>query len=416
MKYILAVLLVLFASYGDIFLFRIGIVPVAPSLFLIPLFISLSILRYSFNDYIDIIKTHTFKFFAFITFLSIVYTAFSDASTEIMIGEIALNFITLFIYVFAVHFFRKEGKPMAMAVLVGGLVVSGGSVLYDFFIGLPKHSVRLEQSVRKGGFGENPNQAASGIKFLALAALVYITETKVFRFMIIAFLLLTVFLTFSRSGLVSVFFILVLGAINNWSNKFQKNGKVLFQSFFKLVLLFSVIYISLIAFSNVIRDNFPQFTRGAAGKRLDLLTGQSESSKISSDALEGGRADLLLAYFEEFKQNPMGFGTGYSIDKRINGDKLNTHNYYVYLAVNLGFIALLVYLFYVAYNANVAIKHDQFYYFIFAILFFLEGFFTHTIFHERPIVICLAFFDSLLYPNSTSSQYLARRISKTNLP
>lgn len=404
MKYILGLLIVLFTSYSDIFLFRIGIVPVEPSMFLIPLFIFLGFIKYSVTGLIEIFTTHTFRFFGFITFLSIVYAAFSNARSEVIITEIALNFITLFMYLIAIQFFRTESKQLVTVVMVLGLLVCGGSVLYDFFVGLPNYSMKLANSVRKGGFGENPNQAASGIKFLALGALVLVHKSKYFKFFIIAFMLLAVFMTFSRSGLVSVFFILVFGAINNWSDKFQKDPRALFISLFKLLILFFVIYVSLIALSNVIRANFPQFTRGEAGKRLDLLTGQSEKSNISSDAIEGGRATLLLDYFIEFKQNPLGLGTGYSTDKTANGGKLNTHNYFIYLAINLGFIAFVCFLIYLAYNARVAFKYDQFYYLIFAILFFLEGFFTHTLFHERPIILCLAFFDSLIYTRQTNSE------------
>lgn len=412
MKYILGFLLVLFASYADIFLFRINIVPRPPSEFLIPLFIILGFIRYSIVDLYDITKTHTFKLLAFIIFISMVFAAFSNASSDVIITEIALNFITLFLYVIAVQFFRTENKSLVTAVVVMGLLVSGGSVMYDFLVGLPSYSLKLANSVRKGGFGENPNQAASGIKFIALAALVNLTETKILKSVVITFLLIAVFLTFSRSGLVSVFFILVFGAMNNWSNKFPKDPSVLVQNSFKLILLFAVLYISLIAFSNVIRTNFPQFTRGEAGKRLDLLSGKSDKSNISSDAIEGGRADLVFVYIDEFMQNPFGYGTGYTSDKKANGDKLNTHNYYLYLAVNFGYIAFIVYLIYIAYNVRLAFKHNQFYYLIFTILFFLEGFFTHTIFHERPIVLSLAFFDSIIYRKSLNSSNISKTITQ----
>ncbi|WP_340155443.1 O-antigen ligase family protein [uncultured Winogradskyella sp.] len=397
MKYLLGLLLVLFASYADIFLFRVNVVPLEPSMFLIPLFIVIGFLKYSITDMYDILKSHTFRFFAFITLLTILYSVFTKASEEVIITEISLNFITLLLYIIAVHFFRTESKPLVTTVIIVGLLLCGGSVVYDLMFGLPNQSLKLAQSVRKGGFGENPNQAASGIKFLALCALVLIWNKKYARFFVLTFLLITVFVTFSRSGLVSVFFILALGAINNWSNQFQKNPVAMILSFFKLIVLFIFIAISLVVLANVIRANFPQFTRGEAGKRLDLLTGQSEASNISSDAIEGGRGTLLLEYFDEFKQNPLGLGTGYSSDKKANGGKLNTHNYYLYLAVNLGFLALLLYIIFNAYNIRLAFKHNQFYYLIFTLLFFLEGFFTHSIFHERSILVCLAFFDSQIY-------------------
>ena len=271
MKYLLGLLLVLFASYADIFLFRVNVVPLEPSMFLIPLFIVIGFLKYSITDMYDILKSHTFRFFAFITLLTILYSVFTKASEEVIITEISLNFITLLLYIIAVHFFRTESKPLVTTVIIVGLLLCGGSVVYDLMFGLPNQSLKLAQSVRKGGFGENPNQAASGIKFLALCALVLIWNKKYARFFVLTFLLITVFVTFSRSGLVSVFFILALGAINNWSNQFQKNPVAMILSFFKLIVLFIFIAISLVVLANVIRANFPQFTRGEAGKRLDLL-------------------------------------------------------------------------------------------------------------------------------------------------
>jgi hypothetical protein len=402
MKYILAILLILLSTYSDIFLFRIGIIPLPPSSFLIPLFLALAGLKYSVIDYIDIFKTHSFKMLGLILFLSIVYAAITKASFTVIIEKISLNAITLLLYLYAVQFFRTESKKIVIFVLVISLFILGGSVLYDFSIGLPKYSKALAGSVRKGGFGENPNQAASGIKFLALAALVYISDTKTLKYFVIIFMLFTVFLTFSRSGLLSVIMILGFGSLNNWHYNFKTTASVLFSRSMKLLILFAVLWISLLALSNVIRNNFPQFTRGEAGKRLDLLTGQSKSNDLQKEAISGGRGDLLISYFEDFMENPLGYGTGYSSDKKANNGKLNTHNYYLYLGVNLGFIALVIYLIYVVYNVKFAYNHDQFYYFIFALLFLLEGFFTHSIFYERPIIICLAFFDSLVYRKNTT--------------
>ncbi|WP_411895054.1 O-antigen ligase family protein [Winogradskyella sp. A2] len=400
MKYILGILIILFATYADIFLFRIGIVPLEPALFLIPLFIVVSVIKYPVIDYLSVFKSHSFKLLAFVLFMSMIYSAFSNASSEVIIQKISLNLITLLLYLYIVHFFRTENKQLVVAVAVIGTFVLGGSILYDFFYGLPKHNIDLAMSVRKGGFGENPNQAASGVKFLALASLVYLTKSKTLKYIVIAFMCLTVFMTFSRSGLVSIILILAFGALNNWNFNFQQEISVLFQRFFKLFLLFAILYVSLIALADVIRENFPEFTRGEAGERLDLLTGKSKSRNMHQGAIEGGRAELLIDYIDKFVKNPLGYGTGYSSDKRVNGGMLNTHNYYIYLAVNLSFLTLVAFLVYVYYNFKLAFQYNQFYYFLFAVMFFLEGFFTHNLFYERSVLVCVAFFDSCIYKKS----------------
>ena len=395
MKYFIAVLLILFATFTDIFLFRIGIIPWQPSSFLIPLFFVVGVLRYPLVDLIDIFKSHSFKLFSIILFFSIVYSVISTAPFAIIKLDIVLNLITLLLYVFMVQFFRAENKNLVFLVIFLSFVILSGSVWYDFFIGIPKFSVNLEDMVRKGGFGENPNQAASSIKFLALCVFVYLENSKMKRTLFVIAMVVSVFLTFSRSGLISVILIIMLGTANNWSAKFKISSSVVFKSLFKMAFLFTGLYFILIILAGIVRENVPAFTRGAAGERIDLLLGKSKKSAISEDVGSGGRGDLLFKYLDDFKNNPFGYGTGFSDDERIN--YLNTHNYYLYLAVNFGVLALILYLVYIVYGLKLSIRMDQFYYLIFIVLIIFEGMVTHHIFFNRSMLLCLAFFDSLIY-------------------
>ncbi len=397
MKYIFCVLIILFASYADVFLFRINILPVEPSGFLLPLFFVVFLLRYSIKEFIDIFKSHSFKLLFLILILSIVFGVLSNATFEVIKTEIVLNIITLLLYVFVLHFCRTENKKIVTITLLLAFVVLAGSVLYDFFIGLPEYSLKLAQSARKGGFGENPNRAASGIKFLGLCVLLLLHNKKTKRYWIISILVISVFLTFSRSGIISVILILMLGTMNNWNPTFQLDIKILFKSFFKIIFLFTILYVALLSFSEIIKENFPDFTKGAAGQRMDLLLGKSDKGLLEEDsgASGGGRGGLFISYLNDFMDNPFGYGTGHSTDKTIYPS--NTHNYYLYMAINYGILALILYLIYIWYSLNLSIKLNQFYYFIFFVLFVFEGFITHSIFFERPIIISLAFFDSQIY-------------------
>ncbi|MDO5980480.1 O-antigen ligase family protein [Flavivirga spongiicola] len=401
MKYVLGGLIILFASYSDIFLYRIGIIPVPPAEFLLPLFMGVFLLKYSIKDFIDLFRSHSFKLFLSILIFSITYAAFSQASSEIITQKIVLNTFTLLLYTFVVHYFRAEDKKTVIIVVSLCLAVLAGSMLYDFFIGLPKYNLRLSQNVRKGGFAENPNGAASGIKFLALGLLVLINKNKKLRYFTIAVMVITVFLTLSRSGMVSIVLILIFGTMNNWSSKIKLDPKTVFLSFFKIIALFSIIYISLLSFSEVIRENFPQFSRGAAGQRMDMLLGKSEL-KIDEGGTSGGRGVLLVEFFIDFLDHPMGRGTGYSSDKNFNN--LNSHNYFLYLGINFGLLSLLIYLYYIGYSVKLSLKYDQFYYLIFVVLMIFEGFVSHNIWHTRTLIICLALFDSQIYRKFTDNQ------------
>lgn len=396
MKYILAVLLILFASFSDMFLFLVGVIPFQPSSFLIPLFIIISIVTYSIKDFFDLFKSHTsMLFIAFILF-SVIYSAFSPASQEVIVMEIALNVITFMLYIFTVQFFRSENKKLGVLVLFISFIILSGSLFYDFFIGLPKFNVSLEEMVRKGGFGGNPNRTASGLKFLALCILAYLYHSKSKRSIFILLMVVSVFFTFSRGGILSIVLILIMGTANNWNSKIQINPLQLFKSVFSMVFLFASLFLILNLLSVVIKENVPAFSRGSAGERLDMLTGQSKKNTVEYEVnLEGSRSDLLLKYSSLFAENPLGYGTGYTTDKTFN--PLNTHNQYLYYAVNFGFLAILVYLMYFAYGIKLTLKFDQFYYLIFIVLLLFEGFVTHNIFVNKSVLITLAFFDSLIY-------------------
>ena len=401
MKYILGLLIILFATYADIFLFRINIIPVPPAEFLLPLFMVLFVLKYPIKDVLMRFKSYSTKFFIAVLLLSIAFSAITKASTEIIITNISLDIITLILYIFISHYFCTEDKKTVFTVVLLAFIVLAGSVWYDFLIGLPKYNLKLSEAVRKGGFGENPNKAASGIKFLALGVLVYLEKAKTKKYILIALMVFSVFITFSRSGTVSVILILILGTINNWSTSFQITMRRLFISFFKIIILFSILYMILLSLAGAIRENFPAFTRGAAGERMDLLLGKSKKSVIAEDTNKGGgggRGDLLFKYLDSFMDQPWGHGTGYSDDKRHN--KLNTHNHYLYMAINFGLLGLLIYLVFIGYGLKLSLRKDQFYCFIFFFLFLFEGFIAHNIFYERSVLVSLAFFDSLMYRNS----------------
>ena len=104
MKYFIGGLIVLFASYTDIFLFRSNIIPVPPSSFLIPLFMGLCLINYSIKDLIDIFKYHSFRILFIVLLFSLIYAGFSKAKSSIITEKIVLNIITLLLYTFILHF------------------------------------------------------------------------------------------------------------------------------------------------------------------------------------------------------------------------------------------------------------------------------------------------------------------------
>lgn len=393
----------MFASYSDIFLYRIGIIPVQPSMFLIPLFLGLFFLYYSPKRYLDILNSHTFIFIFFILVLKILYSIPSQADGAIIEEEIVRQIMTLLLYMTAVHIFRTAPKKDIYLFFIASIILLAGSVWYDFFIGLPKYNLDLAQSLRKGGFGENPNQSSSGIKFLCLGFLFLLNKKVLARNTLVFFMVSSIFLTFSRSGIVSVILILALGTLNSWNIELKIDPIKQSKNIFKIIILFVTLYGALLIFADYIRTEVPAFTRGAAGERMDLLLGQSDQVIMeSNDDGELSRFGLFKRYLNDFFDNPLGYGTGFTADKAFN--PLKTHNYYLYHAVNFGVFALLAYLFYLIKNINIGWKQKNSYYFLFGILLMLEGFFSHSILIERAILISVAFFDSLVYKRTYTGQ------------
>lgn len=402
MKYIIAFILILFASFADIFLYKIGLIPFQPSYFLLPLFLVICIIRYAVKDILAICKTHSFKYFCSILLLSIIYAAISPASTDIIIQDIVLNLLTILLYLYIIQFFKYEPRWLGFFVVFTSFAVLASSVWYDYFVGLPKFSRNIEEMVRKGGFGENPNQAASALKFLALCVLVYLQNSKIKRISFIIVIVASVFITFSRSGMISIILILILGISNNWKKTFNLNPQKLFISSFNMIFLFVGLYIGLVFFAGFLKSQFPELGRGAIGERIDLLLGKGETRISTEDVGTGGRGDLLFKYIDAFKDWPLGYGTGFSADRRYNS--MNPHNYYLYIAIDYGFLALLIYFFYLAISVKTSIRRNQFYFLIFMILLIFEGLIADHIYFVRPILICLAFFDSFLYNNQSKIQ------------
>lgn len=396
MKKVLLSLLVLFASYADIFLFRIGIIPVSPAYFLIPLFLGLFTLYYKPVNYILLKKTHSFRFLLTFFILSLIFGLKQVANTSVLITVIVLSLIALFLYWFAFYFFLNINKKQIRVFLMLSFLILSTSIWYDTFVGLPQFNQSLFPSLRKGGFAENPNQGASGIKFLALALLLFYRDNKLMRNIILVISMSTVFITFSRSGLVSMMILIILLLLNNWKVNFNFKITYTFSMAIKSVIFFTILYIVMLNLANFIQQEIPAFSEGEAADRIAMLTGKGDKKVINEDDTgKYGRKSLLNKYLNDFYDNPMGIGTGFAHDESLN--LRNTHNYYLLSAVEYGVIGLLVYLYFLFSSFRHSLKSNNFYYFVFCIFMVFEGLISHSVFQERTIILCLALMDSQIY-------------------
>lgn len=391
MKYLLFFLLVIFASSLDRFLYDSATISLLPSQFFIPLFLIISLFTYKFDLYLRVVKTHTFKFFLFFFFLSILFSLISESSFDVLITDIVNKIISLLLFTMAMCFFFKYDEKFIKVFLIVSIIILGLSIWYDIFYDLDS----LKFNLRKGGFAGNPNIGASALKFLGLCLIISINNRKA-RLLLLLFLAITIFATFSRSGLLSLFIIIVLLLINQWSSKFNVQGWKLISSGFKITVVLMVSYFVLFNVANFIQKQIPAFSEGTAGQRIDLLLGRSDINDIRSlDSGESGRETVALKFIDLFRQNPFGYGTGYTGDLEINST--NTHNYFLTAAIEFSFIGLLVLIWFLFKGLKSALVYNYYHYFLFFVLLIFECFISHGLFTERAIIIALAFMDYKLF-------------------
>ena len=397
MRLVLTILLVLFASYADIFLYRRGIVPVTPAYFLIPLFMMLFVVANNPLKYLSLTKSHTFQFFAMIVVLSIIYANISIARPGPIITTMVLSVISLLLYWFAVHFFRTVDKRYLGIFLILAFITLSCSLWYDVLKGLPAPTNLVKGNLRKGGFAENPNTAASGIKFLGFALLFYFRKNKLWRNIFLILTVFSVFLTFSRSGIISVVLMTLALLMNNWEEKFNIKGLDVIKKGMKVIFIFGMLYLLIYSLVDILRSEIPELNEGDAAARIDQLLGKGDQTIINQDDnTQFGRNTLLKRYSRVFFENPEGMGTAFASDPMLN--LLNTHNYYLYVGVEYGIFGLFAFLLFLFRCIKIGIKKNSFYYLVLGCLLAFEGLISHGMFEERAIILVIAFFDALIYP------------------
>jgi len=396
MKYVLFFFIILFASFSDQFLYNARIIPYRPTDLIVPLFFLCFVVTFHLNNYFKYLRTNTFKFLLVFFLFSVLFGLNKIVAFEEIKISIANHLIALLLYSFSLVLFAKSTVKETRFFLLIALVVISLSIWYDMFIGLPTKDVNLVGQARKGGFAGNPNVGASAVKFLGFALLLLYNKIKIMKPIILVLTFSSVFLTFSRSGLLATLMFIILLVLNDWKPYFNIKGARLIVTGIKTFLILGLLYALLLTFADIVREEVPAFRHGAAAERLDLLTGRSKRSVISSeDTGNYGRETLVIKYLDDFYSHPLGLGTGYCQDKSIN--LKNTHNFYLRAAVEYGIFGLLVFVIFLYRSIKLSYSKNNYYYFVFILLILFECFISHFLFYEKSIVIVFALMDNHLY-------------------
>lgn len=393
MRYLVFVIMILFVTNLDIFIYRADIFPLRPSEFLLPLFFVSSLLCFKLEIILSTLKTHTVKFFIVFIILSVLYSISTETDSEVIKTTIVNSVFSLLIYIFAMAFFLDSNKGLVSKFFIASVVILAISVWYDTFIGLNENSDQL----RKGGFAENPNIGASALKFLSLSLLLFYRNSKS-KLIILFAILTTIFITFSRGGILSILIIAVLLILNNWKSEFNLKVDSVIITALKSVGIIVITYFAFVFIANIIQKEIPSFAQGEAGERINLILGNKKSNNIEVKGgdLYDSRSNVATKYKNLFLNNPFGYGTGYTSDGQIN--KIDTHNYYLKSGIDYGIFGMITLLAFLFYNIVSGLKRNNYFYFIFALLLIMECFVSHGLFLEKAILITLAFMDSKIYP------------------
>lgn len=393
MKKLLLILMLILAVSLDIFSYNAGILPAKPIYTVLPLFFILFAITYHPVIVINLINTRTFIFLVFIFILSVVFAINSPANKEVILTEVVNSFISILLYIcFYVVFVTSKPLDTRIFFFSAIFIITCG-LIYDMFVGL--NSANL--NVRKGGFSGNPNIAAASLKFLGLCLLILMNKHKTTRNGLLIFVILGIFMTFSRSGLIGIVLIAVLMILNEWKAKFNFSALAFITSSFKVIAALFFIYFVLVFSAEYLQQEIPALNQGDAKDRVDLLLGKSESLGTNDDNNSYGRKNLTIMYTNEFMDEPLGHGTGYSADFDIKLQ--DTHNVFLKMGINYGFIGFILIMFFFITSLNNAIKTDNYFYFVFILVLFADGLTSHNIFFDRPLLISFALMDSLLHSN-----------------
>ena len=331
--------------------------------------------------------------------LSVVYAINSPANEEVVLTEVVNSAITFLLYMcFYVIFVTSKHSELRIFFFTS-LVVISCALFYVMFFGLNPANL----NVRKGGFSGNPNIAATSLKFLGLCLLILMSKHIKIRNGVLIFIILAIFMTFSRSGLIGIALIAVLMIFNEWKPKFRFSALKFITSGFKILIAFFLIYFVLSISAEYLQQEIPALNEGDAKARVDLLLGKSASGVIATndDNNSYGRKNLTIMYTNEFMDDPLGHGTGYSSDFDIKLQ--DTHNVFLKMAVNYGFVGFILILGFFISSLNNAIKTNNYFYFVFTLILLTEGLASHNMFFERPLLLSLAMMDSILYSDKNSN-------------
>lgn len=373
-------MLVIVLSVSDIFFYRINLLPIEPSYFFTPLLVLALFLN---KDRFRKVYLHinSLLFFIIVVIISIVYLLFTDYQNALQTsGLILLSFIY---YLISVFFFSNINFNQIKNIVLISFAILGFSVVFDMFFS-------NQIVVRAAGFAENPNSTALRLNLLFIL-LMYLFQQKRTRNIIIALTIFFITLTLSRSGMITFFLSLFIMVLNDFQIKLDFS--IIKKRFAKSILKYVVIIISFNLLLIIATPLIPGFQYSAALDRIEKLKG-TNSIVSDGDNSELGRISIAKDYLDLFYDNPLGYGTGMSLNRSFY--PFSTHNMLLRFAIDFGVIGLIVLLYFIINGILLGLKKQNVYYVLFFSTVLVVCFFTNTLLENRTFLILVGLLDVLI--------------------
>ena len=233
-------------------------------------------------------------------------------------------FIGLLIFFIITSIKNKNVLNLLIKYFIAGLIVSYIYGFYSFAFSV--------SNLRFSGFFKNPNHLAFAINFITpvlFYQLIIKKNVKIASFLLLFFSLVVV-LTGSRTGLLLQIINLFLFVLFIRLNIFK-----LSLIFLGGILTYFYIFQSILIQNNHFMNRFETENIQTGSGRLDILKGAFDLG-LDTNFMGVGIQQYRFYHVKYLPLNP--YGTMADFD-------LGTHNHYIDLLVNFGFVSLLLYLF-----------------------------------------------------------------------
>ncbi len=379
---------------ADAYLYRNGLLPKLPSIFLllllfVPVFFKDFLLTKGAILVNSLSKTSLVSIpFGVLAMVSLIWGVFHPDSNWARGGRIVyLDFLNWSILILAIGIgcastLRKHCQLIFLLVLAGAWMGVWFDVVNPGVLINKPH-----QAHRAAGFMGNANEGASSIVFLTIAAVNWQRKTLL-NWAIFLISGLTIYPTLSFGGL-GLFFGTVFIYILLYLKEEGTLLKVL--TIFVVIPLMAIFVVK--PLTNQIIQKNEQFEVNSAKERRETLANMSEGDMTF--AKDHSRVRLLILYWEVIKEKPLwGRGTGNS---RTDKGKLEAHNIYLkHWAENgiIGLFALLLLLGGTFYHFKILKNLKGM---VFAFVLIPQGFYSDDMWGVRTIVILLGLLATIAY-------------------